>query len=68
MILFGVGVDVGRGVLPGEGIGVLDTRLAKVLDGGALGIPKARFWVSLLDMRPLSSRRLQFTSAASPVR
>ena len=32
------------------------TRLATVVDGGALGIPKVRCQVSLLDRRPLSSR------------
>ena len=46
---------------------MFDTILATVVDGDALVIPKARFWVSLLERRPLSLRRLQFTSAASPV-
>ena len=45
---------------------VFDTRLNIVVDGGALGIPKARCRVYLLYRRPLSWRRLQFTSVASP--
>ena len=49
-------------------VGVFNTLLAIVLDGGALGIPKAYCLVSSLDRRPLSLRRLQFTSAASPAR
>ena len=36
---------------------MFDTRLAIVLDGGALEIPMARFHVSFLDRRPLSLRR-----------
>ena len=65
IILSGVREDAGQGVLPG--VGVFDTRLSTVLDGGALGIPKARFRVSLIDRRPLSLRRSQFISMASPV-
>ena len=42
---------------------MFDTKLDIVVDGGALGIPKACFRVSLLDRRPLSWRRSQFTSA-----
>ena len=49
-------------------VGVFDTRLAIVVDGGALVITKAHFHVSSLDRRPLSSRRMQFTSAYSPAR
>ena len=42
---------------PVEGgcVGVLDTRLESVVDGGVLGIPKARCRVSLLDRIPLRS-------------
>ena len=69
MIVLGVGEDVGQGVHLGGGlVGVLDTRLAIVVDGGALGIPKARCSVYYLDRRPLSLRMSQFTSTASPTR
>ena len=47
---------------------MFDTGLAKVVDCGALGIPKACFWVSFLDRRPLSLRRSQFTSEEYPSR
>ena len=69
MIVMGVGEDLGRGVLPGEfGFGVFDTRLATVVDGGALGIPNARCRVSSMDRITLSLRRSQFTSVASLAR
>ena len=35
-------------------VGVFDTRLAMVVDGGLFEIPKARCLVSSLDRRPLS--------------
>ena len=47
---------------------MFDICLAVGVDEGKLGILKARCCVSLLDMRPLSLRRSQFTSAASPMR
>ena len=49
-------------------VGVFNTRLAILVDGGALEIPNVRCLVYSLDRRPLSWRKLQFTSAASPVR
>ena len=65
----GVWRGCGAGRPSGGGlVGVLDTRLAIVVDGGALGIPKARCSVYYLDRRPLSLRMSQFTSTASPTR
>ena len=62
-----VGFRAGR---PDDGglVGVFDTRLSIVVNGGALEIAKARCLVSLLDRRPLSWRILQFTSAAYTAR
>ena len=47
---------------------MFETRLATVVDSGALGIPKARCRVFSLEKRPLNSRRCQFTSAAYPTK
>ena len=61
---------MGRGVVRTVGggfIGVLDTWFAGV-GGVNLVRPKACCQVSSLERRLLRSRRLQFTSAASPVR
>ena len=66
IILSGVREDAGQGVLPG--VSVFDTRLSTVLDGGALGIIKARCQVSFIDRRLLRSRSSQFTSTTSPAR
>ena len=49
-------------------VGVFDTLLYIVLDGGAIRILKAHCRVSFLEKRPLSCTRLQFTSTASVVR
>ena len=49
-------------------VGVFDTILAIVVDGGALGIATARCRFSLLDRRLLSSRRSQLTSTESPTK
>ena len=59
----GAGRPTGGGL-----VGVFDTQFAIVVDGGALGIPKSRCLVSSLDRIPLSWRKSQFTSAASPAR
>ena len=48
--------------------GVFDTQLATVVDGGALVIPKACCRLSLLDNRPMSLRKLQFTGEGYPAR
>ena len=59
----------GEGCLAGGGlVGVFDTQLAIVADGGALGIPKAHCRVSFLDRIPLSLSRSHFTSTTSPAR
>ena len=47
---------------------MFDTLLATVIDSEALGITKAHCRVSSMDRILLSSRRSQFTSAASPAR
>ena len=47
-------------------VGVFDTRLAIVVDGGSFGISKACCLFSLIESRMLSWRRLWFTRAASP--
>ena len=44
---------------------MLDTRYAGV-GGVNIVIPKACCQISLLERRPVSSRRIQFNSAASP--
>ena len=67
MIRLGVGEVAGRSVWGGL-VGVFDTQLAMLVDGGAFVIPKARCLVSSLDRIPLSWRRFHFTSAASPAR
>ena len=48
-------------------VGVLDTRLEAVVDGGALRIPKACCRVYFLYKIPMSSSRSYFTSTASPM-
>ena len=58
MVALGVGGGCGAGCLAGGGlVGVFDTQLFIVVDGGALVIAKVRWRVSSLDRRPLSSRR-----------
>ena len=47
---------------------MFDTPLSTVVDGGSLGIPKARCQVYLMERRTISLRRYQFTSATSPAR
>ena len=63
-----VGVWIGRGCgrpVGGGCVCVLDTRFA-VSEGVDLVIPRACCLVSLLESRPLRSRRLNLTSAVYP--
>ena len=55
-----------RRPIGGGCVGVLYTRLAAAVGGGALGRPKNRFRVSLLDRILLRSIRFQFNSTALP--
>ena len=47
---------------------MFDTQLGIVLDGGAFGIPEARFLVYLLEILIMSWRRSQLTTTVSPAR
>ena len=61
------GYGAGRPFLGGL-LGTFDTRLAMVVGGEMLVIPRARCLVSSLKMIPLSWRRSQLTSGVYPSR